>query len=157
MAPKKRVMDRFRIDELSIVDAPAQREARILVAKAHNDTSPSIRHLTRKVTMDSHRDDNHDEDDMDRFEALIEHYKRSGMSGTIAMRMAKDRRPDLLQKMQDRQHQPTDDEAAIAKARSGRARQNEVQAAVDDLARSSGITKMEAARQLRQERPGLFA
>ncbi|RWD51235.1 MAG: hypothetical protein EOS25_13915 [Mesorhizobium sp.] len=90
------------------------------------------------------------------FEDLQQHYAKSGMSGTLALKAARSSRPDLFAKLQQAPHTTTDEEQILKTVLDGRARQNQLQAAIDEVAQSRGIRKSEAARQLRRQRPALF-
>lgn len=144
---RRRIMEVFRINELSAVDRPAQAHAKMTIMKRadppYRPPAPTTRY--EDIAMTTAYD----------FDALVDHYKDTGMSGTLALKTARSARPDLFAKMQNAPHQRTDDEQAIAKARDGRARQNRVQALVDELARS-GMARTEAVREVRKRHPDLF-
>jgi hypothetical protein len=185
----RRVMEEFRITELSSVDRPAQEHAKMAILKRDDPGRDRVLRLEhspmssveqahyaklfgtvrREFLLADHaertrlmklEDNNNEDSDMRKFTSFAElqtHYQKSGMSGTLAARTARSARPDLFQKLQDGQHTPTDEEQIAKAARDGRSRQNAVQAEVDTLAITKGLTKTEATRLLRREKPELFA
>lgn len=138
---KRRVMHDFEISELSAVNSPAQIHAKAMIAKS---ILPVTKQKSDAISFGS-------------FEDACEHLRKAGLGRTEAMTAARHAHPELFAKSQAREHVQTDEEEAIAKARAGRARQNQIDALVHATALGKKISRTDALRQIRKSNPELFS
>lgn len=140
---RKRVRLRnLRLTELSLVDHPANPHANIMLAKRGDNRSSEMAFdkLNRPASFETFDD------------AVAEIRRREGLTGTAAMRKARERHPDLLAKMQadEPSSRPTVETRDIGKA------VRDFSELVDQIAADRKVTKSVAMSIARQENPAAF-
>jgi len=140
---KKRIMRAFRVDEISVVDRPANAHARMTVMKRADD--PDEENDMHNVASF---------DDLGSAIAAIE--KREGCGRLSAMEKAARQHPDLLQKYQTEGQQRA--EKALQRMPSPRPAPALLafRRIVDEIARRDNISPLEAMTRARAEFPEEF-
>ncbi|RWB60448.1 hypothetical protein [Mesorhizobium sp.] len=133
----KRVMHDLKIDELSAVTSMAQTHAKAVIMKSMTKQKADVVSFAT-------------------FEGACEYLRKAGLAGTEAMREARNAYPQLFAKSQERDHVQTDEERTIAKARAGRARQNQIDVLIHGIALGKCISRTDALRLIRKSNPELF-
>lgn len=160
----KRVLDRFTISEISAVDSPAQKHAlvRIMKKKADDDADEitslqsRIADLERDIEAKRSTKKRKDSTVTTSFGELARALaKRDGLAPTEAMRKARLEHPDAFDAYRAEPLSKRGDDE-VEKRRIMRGEANARQAAADAVAARDKVSKLEALRRTRRERPQLF-
>lgn len=135
--PKRRIMRALRIDEISACDSPAQEGAVMTIVKRH---MPS----PKEDTVSQPRDI---------MELADEIQATRQCARTEAMRIARQRRPDLLEKFQTAPAAARPSYGPMAKS----AAQSSFDEVIDRIAKRDGIGRSQAMTKARSEAPHQFA
>ncbi|UCI09981.1 hypothetical protein [Mesorhizobium sp. B1-1-8] len=151
----KQILDDFEIRELSLVDSPAQEGALVAITKAR--PAPIIVRPYEAKMQETHQMEKKDDAiSFGSFEEACAHLRKAGLGGAEAMVAARQQHPALFQKAQSREHEVTDQEQDLKKARDGRARMNQIDALVRTTALGKGVSRTDALRMVRKLNPALF-
>ncbi len=142
---KRRIMREFSIEELSAVDRPAQKHARMTIMKRADPEENDDMRFEKIIDQPSA---------FDSFDEAVEHLKTiHGCSGTEALRKAADAHPRLLEAYQKAgavASRPNFEKAARPQAVQ---RFNLI---VDGIAERDGVSRLEALRQAARTHPTEF-
>lgn len=135
------------LDEVSLVDAPANPHARVTLLKLDRDKETRMQ--VHKIASDRVMS-------FDSFDEAVAHLTKSAGGRTAAMRQARARYPDLVSKHND------DGDEMIAKAAEAAAPRPVAKAVaafetvVDEICKRDGCPRSEAMRRARVQRPDAF-
>ena len=142
---RRRILRSFKIDEISIVDRPAQEHARALVTKSRDAGRSEMRFdkLEREnepMSFDTFAD------------AMIAIMRWEGLSGIAAMKKMRERHPELFNKLQSNapSSRPQPGGREIAKA------VRDFDDLVDQVAHDRGVSKTAAMSIARRQFPKAF-
>ena len=148
MTAGRRVLREFSIDELSMVDRPAQGHARMTLMKA----------ATKEQDMNQQKTTDDEPQAFANFEDAVAHLgKLHGFKGTEAMSMAAQRFPDLLKQYNEEGRQQLEKAAQdAAKARAKSKEVTDFEMIVDAVAERDGVSRTVAMERARKEKPERF-